>query len=63
MLSDWRNFESWQEAGALDATQRAHRIYRQLLTDYRQPPLDAAVKEALQAFVARRKEEGGAPMQ
>jgi len=63
MLSDWQNFESWQENGALDATQRAHRIYRQLLAEYQQPPLDAGVKEALEAFVARRKQEGGAPMQ
>jgi trimethylamine--corrinoid protein Co-methyltransferase len=47
----------------LDATQRAHRIYRQLLDSYEKPPLDAAVKEELDAFVARRKQEGGAPMQ
>ncbi len=63
MLSDWRNFESWEENGALDATQRAHRIYRQLLDSYEKPPLDAAVKEQLDAFIARRKQEGGAPMQ
>jgi trimethylamine--corrinoid protein Co-methyltransferase len=60
---NWRNFESWHEAGAVDATHRAHRIYRQLLADYEKPPLDAAVKEELEAFVARRKREGGAPMQ
>jgi trimethylamine--corrinoid protein Co-methyltransferase len=63
MLSDWRNFESWEEAGSVDATHRAHRIYKQLLDGYEQPPLDTAVKEELEAFVARRKEEGGAPMQ
>jgi trimethylamine--corrinoid protein Co-methyltransferase len=63
MLSDWRNFESWQEAGAVDATRRAHGIYRRLLAGYQQPPLDDAVKESLDSFVARRKEEGGAPMQ
>lgn len=63
MLSDWRNFESWQEAGSVDATRRAHGVYRRLLADYTQPPLDATVREALETFVARRKEEGGAPMQ
>jgi trimethylamine--corrinoid protein Co-methyltransferase len=63
MLSDWKNFESWEEAGAVDATHRAHRIYKQLLDGYEQPPLDKAVKEELEAFVSRRKEEGGAPMQ
>jgi trimethylamine--corrinoid protein Co-methyltransferase len=63
MLSDWRNFENWEEHGALDATQRAHRIYKQLLGSYQQPPLESAIKEELAAFVARRKNEGGAPMQ
>ena len=63
MLSDWRNFESWQEHGALDATQRAHRIYKQLLAAYEQPPLEDAIKEELEAFIALRKEQGGAPMQ
>ena len=43
MLSDWRNFESWQEAGSVDATHRAHRIYRKLLEGYEKPPLDASV--------------------
>ena len=60
ILSDWRNFESWQEAGSPDATQRANQLYKQVLTAYEEPPLDPAVAEELDAFVARRKEEGGA---
>ncbi len=62
LLSDWRNFETWQEAGGLTATQRAGRIYRQLLEEYQPPPLEPSRHEALQAFVARRKAAGGAPM-
>ena len=46
----------------MDATQRAHRLYKELLTQYRQPTLDPAIKEELAAFVARRTEEGGAPI-
>jgi trimethylamine--corrinoid protein Co-methyltransferase len=61
LLSDWRNFETWSEDGALDATQRANRIWKTLLADYQQPPMDPAVAEELAAFVAKRKEEGGAP--
>lgn len=61
LLSDWRNFETWSEDGALDATRRAHRIWQALLADYQQPAMDPAVAEELAAFVARRKEEGGAP--
>jgi trimethylamine--corrinoid protein Co-methyltransferase len=61
MLSDWRNFETWQEDGALDATRRANRLWKELLAAYEPPPLDEAVAEEIAAFVARRKEEGGAP--
>ena len=57
MLADWRNFETWQEAGAETATQRATAIWKSLLEAYEQPPLDPAVAEALDAYVRRRKEE------
>lgn len=57
LVSDWRNFESWTEAGSVDATERAHRIWRRLLADYERPPLDPAIDEALTEFVARRKQE------
>jgi trimethylamine--corrinoid protein Co-methyltransferase len=60
LLSDWRNYETWKEAGAVDATRRAHRIYKQTLADFVPPPLDPAIHEALDAFVARRRAEGGA---
>ena len=61
LLSDWRNYETWTEDGALDATQRAHRIWQALLAQYEPPPLDQGIAAELDAFVARRKEEGGAP--
>ena len=60
MVSDWRNFESWQEAGSPSATEHANRIYKQLLADYQPPPLDEAVREELEAFVVRRRQAGGA---
>ncbi|MFQ5785564.1 MAG: trimethylamine methyltransferase family protein [Alphaproteobacteria bacterium] len=59
MVSDWRNFETWEEAGSLTATQRANAIWKQLLADYEPPPLDPAVAEELDALVTRRKAEGG----
>ena len=59
LLSDWSNFESWTEAGSRNATQRATGIWKKMLTDYVPPPLDPAVKEAIEAYVARRKEELG----
>ena len=60
LVSDWRNYETWEESGAETATQRAHKIYKRVLAEFEPPPLDPAVKEELEAFVARRKEEGGA---
>jgi len=56
LVSDWRNFETWAEAGSVDARERAHRIWRQLLDESVSPPLDAAVDEELTEFVVRRKQ-------
>ncbi|WP_417519848.1 trimethylamine methyltransferase family protein [Minwuia sp.] len=61
LISDWRNFESWEEAGRPDAYGKANRIYRDMIAAYEPPPMDAAIREELDAFVARRTEEGGAP--
>jgi len=59
ILSDWRNFETWREAGALDTAQRANGVWKRLLNEYQAPPLDPAIGESLNAFVAKRKEQGG----
>jgi trimethylamine--corrinoid protein Co-methyltransferase len=57
LLSDWRNFETWQETGAIDGTRRANAIWKELLHSYVEPPMDPAIKEELRAFVERRKRE------
>jgi trimethylamine--corrinoid protein Co-methyltransferase len=57
MISDWRNFQSWAEAGSLTATQRANTVWKRLLESYVEPPLDPGRKEAIDAFVERRKKE------
>ena len=57
LVSDGRNFETWQEDGARTATERANRVWKQLLAEYEPPALDPAVAEALDAFVERRKRE------
>ena len=59
LLSDWSNFENWTEAGARNATQRATGIWKKLLAEYVPPPLDPAIKEAIEAYVARRTIELG----
>ena len=60
MLSDWRNFESWRDAGSETATQRANKIWKQLLEEYEEPKLKSEVEEGLSAFVDKRVAEGGA---
>ena len=61
IISDWRNFETWQEAGSPTAYQKANAIWQKELAAYERPPMDAAIEEELDAFVARRKAEGGSP--
>ena len=60
LLSNWQNFEAWQEAGGLDATARATRLWKKALEEYVEPAMDASVREELEAYVAKRKEEIGA---
>jgi trimethylamine--corrinoid protein Co-methyltransferase len=57
MVSDWRNFQAWQEAGSLDATQRAHQIYQTLLKTFEPPAIDKARVEELDAYIAKRTGE------
>ncbi len=61
VLSDWRNFESWQEAGSPTAIDKANIEWKKRLALYEQPPMDAGIREELAAFVDRRKAEGGVP--
>ncbi|MBI3900046.1 MAG: trimethylamine methyltransferase family protein [Gammaproteobacteria bacterium] len=59
LLSDWRNYESWREAGSPTAMQKANRVWKEALATYEKPAIDPAVSDELDAFVARRKQEGG----
>ena len=52
-----RAFETWEADGARTATERAHRIWKQLLAEYEQPAMDPGVAAAIEAFIARRKRE------
>ncbi len=59
IVSDWRNFESWKEAGSPVTADHANRLVTRLLEQYEAPPLDDAIGEELEAFVEKRREEGG----
>jgi trimethylamine--corrinoid protein Co-methyltransferase len=60
ILSDWSNFENWRDAGAKDATTRAHELWKKALAAYEAPPLDPGTREAVDDYIARRRREIGA---
>ena len=62
MISDWRNYESWVDAGSPEAAQKANQLVKLFLAEYEPPPIDDAVLSELTDFVARRTSEGGVPV-
>jgi trimethylamine--corrinoid protein Co-methyltransferase len=61
LVSDWRNAGTWADDGAKTATERATGIWQSELKRYVAPLRDPSIVEALDAYVERRKAEGGAP--
>jgi hypothetical protein len=61
IVSDWRNNQQWLAAGKPEAWQKANAVWKQALADYQEPAIDDAIRDELNAFVDRRKAEGGAP--
>jgi trimethylamine--corrinoid protein Co-methyltransferase len=61
IVSDWRNNQQWLAAGKPEAWQKANAVWKQALADYQEPAIDPAIRDELNAFVEKRKSEGGAP--
>ena len=59
IISDWRNFETWEEAGSPQAVDKARDVFQQVLAEYEPPPLDQSIAEELDEFVEKRLAEGG----
>lgn len=60
-LSDWKNYEGWEVAGGIWTPERAHLMFKEIIANFEAPPMEVSIREELEAFVAKRKEEGGAP--
>ncbi|MEK7326131.1 MAG: trimethylamine methyltransferase family protein [Chloroflexota bacterium] len=56
-MADRLGYETWLAAGGQDAAQRANALWKDVLAQYEQPPLDPAIQEALDDYVARREKE------
>jgi trimethylamine--corrinoid protein Co-methyltransferase len=61
LISDWRNYETWAEAGRPEAAGRAAQLAAQHLAAYEPPALDDVVRDELVDYVERRRAEGGVP--
>ncbi len=59
LVSDWRNFETWDEAGQPTAFEKANSLAHLAIDSFTPPALDPSRREELEAFVARRVAEGG----
>jgi len=60
MISDWSNYGQWVESGERTAAQRATSAWQRMLQEFTPPARDAERIEALEAFAAKRRAEGGA---
>jgi trimethylamine--corrinoid protein Co-methyltransferase len=58
-ISSTENYDRWQRFGSRTADVVATEKWKQLLADYPDPGIDAAVDEALREFVKKRKQEIG----
>jgi trimethylamine--corrinoid protein Co-methyltransferase len=56
-LLDYKPFETWAEEGARDTQSLANERVKKQLADYVAPDMDPGTREALEAFVSRRKAE------
>jgi trimethylamine--corrinoid protein Co-methyltransferase len=51
------NYEKWAEEGSEDTYKKANKVWKRMLKEYEPPPLDPAIVEELNAFVAQRRAE------
>ena len=57
LVSDWTNWEAWNEKGAKETAERATEVWQKVLADYVPPSIDPGVDEALRDYIARRTED------
>jgi len=54
-IADNNSFEQWELDGSLDANMRANAIWKKMLAEYEEPPLDEAKDEELREWIDRKK--------
>ena len=56
-LADRQSNDAWIASGSADTAQRANKLWKRMLDEYEAPPLDPAMAEELDDYVARREIE------
>ncbi len=56
-VADRQGHDAWVASGSADTAQRANKVWKEMLAQYEAPPLDPAIAEALDDYVARREIE------
>ncbi|MEM9774815.1 MAG: trimethylamine methyltransferase family protein, partial [Chloroflexota bacterium] len=56
-LAERNGFENWQISGGENTAERANKTWKKWLKAYEPPPLDIAIKEEIDEFVAQRSKE------
>ena len=59
LVSSTENYERWSRNGGNDTAARASAIWKQMLEDYEEPPMEPDLKAELEAYVDRRRTELG----
>ncbi len=55
-IADNNSFEQWEADGSLRAVERANTIWKKLLEDYQEPPIDSSIDQALIDYMEQRKQ-------
>jgi trimethylamine--corrinoid protein Co-methyltransferase len=59
LVSSTENYERWKRNGGKDTAARANEVWKKILDEYEEPPMDEGLKEELKAYVDRRRTELG----
>ena len=60
IVHDYANFGTWTERGSKEASTRATKVWKDIVNSDNALQVDGDRLEALQSYIARRTEEGGA---
>ena len=61
MIADLQNFGAWTEAGEMTSTQRAHGVWKSIVSGFEPPAVCEGVDDRIMPTIERMKEAGGAP--